>query len=209
MEQLHFRVVRKEQWLHMEENKLNVSVFSVEIKSENKQVMFIVARKNRDSKIPSLLVYRLKDFPQTNLITLDIFSRLSCRDSSFTVLPVSWCSATAAVNLSGPKCAFLHRNAIPSGQRASKFQSHSPQPFLLSLEEEEGTAPLVGLWWDLVFQVSRWGVWCYTVLQRHEQLREDGIPYNQYNQVAQNPQNRPSVTLPGESHCRETNPGLK
>lgn len=40
----------------MEENKINISVFAVEIKSEKTfNVMLIVTRENKDSKIPSVI----------------------------------------------------------------------------------------------------------------------------------------------------------
>lgn len=180
------------------------------MKSENKQVMWCSLLQGRTQGLKNSLSFGAqahKSFPRTNLLTLDIFGRLSCKDSSFTVLPVSWCSGTAAMNHSGPKWNALFSTEVPFSQIREPQSSSPTLPTLPAvLREGRRHCTLSRIMMALVFQGSRWGVWCYTVLQRHEQLRGDGIPHNQ---VAENPKNRPSRTLPGGSHCSETNTGLK
>lgn len=154
MEQLHFRVVRKELWLHMEENKMNISLFAVEIKSENEQIIWYLLLQGRTGiqKFPlywctdSLSFSTDKSFKIGHFWQYELQGQFFCGSASFLVF-------RSEPLRSQMECTFLHWTAIQSGQRASEFQSHSPQPFLLSLKKEEGTAPLV--WIRMNFSFPR------------------------------------------------------
>lgn len=98
--------------------------------------MFIVARENKGSKIPSAAVRTHDTCPQVFYFWMFLAGCVG-RTVSFMDLWVSWYSGTTPVNQWGPKWRVsLHCHSVKSESQRFMFQYLSPQ----LLQKEEGIA---------------------------------------------------------------------
>ena len=130
----------------MEENKINISVLAVEIKSEKKLKRDVHCCKIKQGFKNSICssAQTHEACPQTNLLILDILGRMSWKDRFFYGSASFLVFRSKALNQSGPKWHAFLSIELPFSQlkesQSFMFQSLSPQPFLLFLQKEEGTA---------------------------------------------------------------------